>query len=90
MRCGELPIRSRAPQDIRRHVDRLNPRADNPDLDRPFVEDAAYDIEGNRFDLSLGKRDYGGRKAKARWKLNLQFDLSLAIEIAPASAGSPP
>ncbi|MBV8534259.1 MAG: VOC family protein, partial [Alphaproteobacteria bacterium] len=27
----------------------FNPRSDNPDLDRPFVEDAAYDIEGNRF-----------------------------------------
>ena len=35
----------------------FNPRADNPDLDRPFVEDAAYDVEGNRFDISLGKRD---------------------------------
>lgn len=35
----------------------FNPRSDNPNLDRPFVEDAAYDIEGNRFDLSLGKRE---------------------------------
>jgi catechol 2,3-dioxygenase-like lactoylglutathione lyase family enzyme len=41
----------------KRGLEPFNPRADNPDLDRPFVEDAAFDIDGNRFDLSLGKRD---------------------------------
>jgi catechol 2,3-dioxygenase-like lactoylglutathione lyase family enzyme len=47
-----------------RGLNPFNPRADNPDLDRPFGEDAAYDIEGNRFDLSLGKRDMEQEKKK--------------------------
>jgi len=45
-----------------RGLEPFNPRTDNPGLDRPFVEDAAYDIEGNRFDLSLGKRDMENEK----------------------------
>lgn len=42
----------------------FDPRAINPDPDRPFVEDAAYDVDGNRFDLSLGKRDMEAEKAR--------------------------
>jgi hypothetical protein len=40
-----------------------DPRAQNPEVDRPFVEDAANDIDGNRFDLSTGKRDMDAEKA---------------------------
>ncbi len=47
-----------------RGLNPFDPRADNPDLDRPFVEEAAYDIEGNRFDLSLGKREMEEEKKK--------------------------
>jgi len=42
----------------------FDPRADNPTVDRPFVEDAAYDPDGNRFDLSTGKRDMDSEKAR--------------------------
>ena len=42
----------------------FDPRADNPTVDRPFVEDAAYDPDGNRFDLSTGKRDMDAEKAR--------------------------
>ena len=34
-----------------------DPRAENPTIDRPFVEHAGWDIDGNRFDLTTGKRD---------------------------------
>lgn len=34
-----------------------DPRADGTGVDRPFVEDKGHDPEGNRFDLTLGKRD---------------------------------
>ena len=34
-----------------------DPRADGAGVDRPFVEDKGEDPEGNRFDLSTGKRD---------------------------------
>jgi catechol 2,3-dioxygenase-like lactoylglutathione lyase family enzyme len=41
-----------------------DPRAENPEVDRPFVEDAAHDPDGNRFDLSTGKRDMETEKAR--------------------------
>lgn len=34
-----------------------DPRADGLGVDRPFVEDKGEDPDGNRFDLTLGKRD---------------------------------
>ncbi len=34
-----------------------DPRADGTGVDRPFVEDKGQDPEGNRFDLTSGKRD---------------------------------
>jgi catechol 2,3-dioxygenase-like lactoylglutathione lyase family enzyme len=34
-----------------------DPRADGLGVDRPFVEEKGEDPEGNRFDLTLGKRD---------------------------------
>ena len=42
---------------IGRGLKPFDPRADNPRSDRPFVEEAARDPDGNRFDLSLGMRD---------------------------------
>ncbi|MFM9967618.1 MAG: VOC family protein [Burkholderiales bacterium] len=41
-----------------------DPRAADPSIVRPFVEDAALDPEGNRFDLSLGIRSMDEEKAK--------------------------
>lgn len=41
-----------------------DPRAANPAPDRPFVEHAAHDPDGNRFDLSTGKRDMAAEKAR--------------------------
>ncbi len=40
-----------------RDLEPFDPRASNPDPDRPFVEHAAFDIERNRFDISTGMRD---------------------------------
>ena len=34
-----------------------DPRADGLNVDRPFVEDKGEDPDGNRFDLTTGKRD---------------------------------
>ncbi len=34
-----------------------DPRADGNNTDRPFVEDMGLDLDGNRFDLTIGKRD---------------------------------
>jgi catechol 2,3-dioxygenase-like lactoylglutathione lyase family enzyme len=34
-----------------------DPRADGAGVDRPFVEDKGEDLDGNRFDLTAGKRD---------------------------------
>jgi catechol 2,3-dioxygenase-like lactoylglutathione lyase family enzyme len=44
--------------------DPFDPRRDNLNVDRPFVEDAAYDPDGNRFDLSTGKREMDAEKAR--------------------------
>lgn len=44
----------------------FDPRAANPQPDRPFVEEAAYDVDGNRFDLSLGKRDMDEEKSRRK------------------------
>src|SRR5665213_2311891 len=46
-----------------------DPRADNPSIDRPFVEDAAHDIDGNRYDLTTGKREMDVEKARTRERL---------------------
>ena len=39
-----------------------DPRADGLGVDRPFVEDKGEDPDGNRFDLTLGKRDMEDEK----------------------------
>src|SRR5665213_2089825 len=41
-----------------------DPRAENPTIDRPYVEDAGFDIDGNRYDLTTGKRDMEVEKAR--------------------------
>jgi predicted enzyme related to lactoylglutathione lyase len=46
-----------------------DPRADNPAIDRPFVEDAGWDPDGNRYDLTTGKRDMDVEKARTRARL---------------------
>ena len=40
-----------------RGLEPYDPRAANPNVDRPFVEDAGHDIDGNRFDISTGMRE---------------------------------
>lgn len=35
----------------------FDPRSTRPEADRPYVEDAALDIDGNRFDLTTGMRE---------------------------------
>lgn len=39
-----------------------DPRADGTGVDRPFVEDKGEDPDGNRFDLTTGKRDMEAEK----------------------------
>jgi catechol 2,3-dioxygenase-like lactoylglutathione lyase family enzyme len=39
-----------------------DPRADGAGVDRPFVEEKGEDLEGNRFDLTTGKRDMDEEK----------------------------
>ena len=41
-----------------------DPRVENPSIVRPYVEDAGKDIDGNRFDLTLGKREMDEEKKK--------------------------
>jgi len=43
-----------------------DPRAEDPSVDRPFVEEAALDPDGNHFDLSTGMRDIETERAKRR------------------------
>lgn len=39
-----------------RSLDPFDPRRDGLNVPRPFVEDAAHDIDGNRYDISTGMR----------------------------------
>jgi catechol 2,3-dioxygenase-like lactoylglutathione lyase family enzyme len=39
-----------------------DPRADGAGVDRPYVEDKGEDPDGNRFDLTTGKRDMDEEK----------------------------
>jgi catechol 2,3-dioxygenase-like lactoylglutathione lyase family enzyme len=34
----------------------FDPKETAPEADRPYVEDAAHDVDGNRFDLTTGMR----------------------------------
>ena len=44
----------------------FDPRAEDSTVDRLFVEEAAFDPDGNRFDLSTGMRDIETESAKRR------------------------
>ena len=46
-----------------------DPRKEDPTIDRPFVEDAARDIDGNRYDLTLSKRDMDEEKRRTHERL---------------------
>lgn len=46
-----------------------DPRAEDPTIDRPFVEEKATDPDGNRYDLTLGKREMEVEKARTRDRL---------------------
>ena len=46
-----------------------DPRAEDPTIDRPFVEDKGLDIDGNRFDLTTGKRDMDEEKRRTQERL---------------------
>ncbi len=46
-----------------------DPRAEDPTIDRPYVEHAGYDIDGNRYDLTTAKRDMDVEKARTRARL---------------------
>jgi len=50
----------------RRGLNPFDPRADDPSLIRPYVEEAARDPDGNRFDMSTGKRTMEDEKRKQR------------------------
>ena len=47
-----------------------DPRVEAPEIDRPYVEDKGHDIDGNRFDLTTGKRDMDVEKARTRARLD--------------------
>jgi len=52
---GKLIARGLPPKD---------PRAERPEIDRPYVEDAGFDIDGNRYDLTSAKRDMDEEKRR--------------------------
>jgi hypothetical protein len=46
-----------------------DPRKEDPTIDRPFVEEAARDVDGNRYDLSLAKREMDEEKRRTAERL---------------------
>lgn len=48
-----------------------DPRAEDPTIDRPYVEHAGYDPDGNRYDLTTGKRDMDVEKSRTRARLGV-------------------
>ena len=46
-----------------------DPRAEDPTIDRPFVEEKSSDPDGNRYDLTLAKREMDVEKARTRARL---------------------
>ncbi len=47
----------------------FDPRAEDPSLDRPYVEEKCHDIDGNRFDLTTAKRDMEVEKERTAERL---------------------
>lgn len=46
-----------------------DPRVEDPTIDRPYVEDKGHDPDGNRYDLTTGKREMDIEKARTRKRL---------------------
>jgi len=47
-----------------------DPRAEDPTIDRPYVEDKGHDIDGNRYDLTTGKRAMDEEKRRTAERLS--------------------
>ena len=47
-----------------RNLKPWDPRVENPSIVRPYVEDAGRDPDGNRFDLTTGKREMDVEKQR--------------------------
>lgn len=54
---------------IARGLPPKDPRAERPEIDRPYVEDAGFDIDGNRYDLTTAKRDMDEEKRRTAERL---------------------
>ena len=54
---------------IARGLPPKDPRAERPEIDRPYVEDAGFDIDGNRYDLTSAKRDMDEEKRRTAERL---------------------
>lgn len=54
---------------IARGLPPSDPRAEDPTIDRPYVEDKAHDIDGNRFDLTTAKREMAEEKRRTKERL---------------------
>ncbi len=47
-----------------------DPRAEDPTIDRPYVEDKGHDIDGNRYDLTTAKRSMDEEKRRTAERLD--------------------
>jgi len=54
---------------IARGLPPSDPRAEDPTIDRPYVEDKGHDIDGNRYDLTTAKRDMDEEKRRTKERL---------------------
>jgi len=54
---------------IARGLPPSDPRAEDPTIDRPYVEDKGHDIDGNRYDLTTSKRDMDEEKRRTKERL---------------------
>jgi predicted enzyme related to lactoylglutathione lyase len=55
---------------IARGLPPSDPRAEDPTIDRPYVEDKGHDIDGNRYDLTTSKRDMDEEKRRTKERLS--------------------
>jgi predicted enzyme related to lactoylglutathione lyase len=55
---------------IARGLPPTDPRAEDPTVDRPYVEDKGYDIDGNRYDLTTAKRQMDDEKLRTQERLS--------------------
>ncbi len=46
-----------------------DPRVEDPTIDRPYVEDKGHDPDGNRYDLTTGKREMDEEKSRTKRRL---------------------